>query len=322
MTTLAIIASFFTIVEMNCENLFDCRHDTLKNDVEFTPEGNRQWTFSRYRQKTLNIAQTLMACGPEGTMPDLMALCEVENDTVMERLTRLTPLSGGNYGYVMTNSRDQRGIDVALVYRRLTFKPLDTKCIRVEGDFGDHPPRDILYVKGLAGNSDTLHVMVVHAPSRIGGSETIPRRMAFTRALTHVIDSLNTATPDARIVVTGDFNATSDERSLEEMTGHGMVNIGQGAEGSNGAKGTYKYQGKWETIDHMLVSRSLAALPHSFTIHDLPHLLEPDNRYGGVKPRRTFYGRRYNAEGCSDHLPISLSVQLRGVKMGSYNGKL
>ena len=190
MNTLAIIASLFTIVEMNCENLFDCRHDTLKNDMEFTPEGIRQWNFSRYRQKTVNIAKALMSCSPEGTLPDLMALSEVENDSVMHRLTRLTPLKGGNYGYVMTDSRDQRGIDVALVYRRLTFKPLDTQSIRVEGDFGDHPPRDILYVKGLTGNSDTLHVMVVHAPSRIGGSETEPRRMAFSYALTHIIDSL------------------------------------------------------------------------------------------------------------------------------------
>ena len=311
MNTLAIIASLFTIVEMNCENLFDYRHDTLKNDMEFTPEGIRQWNFSRYRQKTVNIAKALMSCSPEGTLPDLMALSEVENDSVMNRLTRLTPLKGGNYGYVMTDSRDQRGIDVALVYRRLTFKPLDTQSIRVEGDFGDHPPRDILYVKGLTGNSDTLHVMVVHAPSRIGGSETEPRRMAFSYALTHIIDSLYQASPEARIIVAGDFNATSSERPLKELTNHGMVDTDHGAEGTNGAKGTYKYKGDWETIDHIFVSHSLASQPYTFTLHDHPYLLEFDSRYGGVKPRRTFYGRRYNKEGCSDHLPISLTVQLR-----------
>ena len=153
--------------------------------------------------------------------------------------------------------------------------------------------------------------MVVHAPSRIGGSETEPRRMAFSYALTHIIDSLYQASPEARIIVAGDFNATSSERPLKELTNHGMVDTDHGAEGTNGAKGTYKYKGDWETIDHIFVSHSLASKPYTFTLHDQPYLLELDSRYGGVKPRRTFYGRRYNKEGCSDHLPISLTVQLR-----------
>ena len=30
-----ILSSFLTFVELNCENLFDTRHDSLKNDYEF-----------------------------------------------------------------------------------------------------------------------------------------------------------------------------------------------------------------------------------------------------------------------------------------------
>lgn len=42
------LVSLFTFVELNCENLFDCHHDSLKQDIEFTPEGDRRWTTSKY----------------------------------------------------------------------------------------------------------------------------------------------------------------------------------------------------------------------------------------------------------------------------------
>ena len=32
-----LLISLFTFVELNCENLFDCQHDSLKNDIEFLP---------------------------------------------------------------------------------------------------------------------------------------------------------------------------------------------------------------------------------------------------------------------------------------------
>ena len=40
MTFSMLLISVFTFVELNCENLFDCRHDSLKNDTEFLPEGS------------------------------------------------------------------------------------------------------------------------------------------------------------------------------------------------------------------------------------------------------------------------------------------
>ncbi len=37
-----ILSSFLTFVELNCENLFDTRHDSLKNDYEFLPQSSYQ----------------------------------------------------------------------------------------------------------------------------------------------------------------------------------------------------------------------------------------------------------------------------------------
>lgn len=84
------LASLFTFVELNCENLFDCRHDSLKQDMEFTPDGERRWTANKYWNKLNNTAKSIISCGTDGNdwhLPDIIALCEVENDSVMRDLT-------------------------------------------------------------------------------------------------------------------------------------------------------------------------------------------------------------------------------------------
>ena len=65
-----------TLVELNCENLFDYLHDEGKDDVEYLPEATRHWTKQRYWRKLDHIAQELLSCSADG-IPDLIALCEV-----------------------------------------------------------------------------------------------------------------------------------------------------------------------------------------------------------------------------------------------------
>ena len=60
---LSVAQSRLTIVELNTENLFDTRHDTLKNDYEFLPDSPRHWTRTKYWQKLNRIGQTIIACG-------------------------------------------------------------------------------------------------------------------------------------------------------------------------------------------------------------------------------------------------------------------
>lgn len=99
----------FRIVSYNVENLFDSRHDTLKNDYEFLPDATRHWNYSKYRKKLDNIARVIIATGG-WTPPALVALCEVENDSVMRDLTRYSALHEADYRYVMTQSPDERGV--------------------------------------------------------------------------------------------------------------------------------------------------------------------------------------------------------------------
>ena len=158
-----LLSSFLTLVELNCENLFDTRHDVGKEDTEFLPDGSRHWTSTRYWGKLNRIGQEILSCS-EG-LPDLVALVEVENDSVLRDLTCRSLLRNAGYQYLMTASPDQRGVDVALLYQPASFRPLCYDYLEVPPLSGMRPTRDILYVQGCVPAGDTLHVFVVHSPS-------------------------------------------------------------------------------------------------------------------------------------------------------------
>ena len=135
-----------------------------------------------------------------------MALVEVENDSCLYNLTRRSLLRHAGYEYIITESPDVRGIDVALLYQPFTFRPLCFDFIPVPPLEGMRPTRDILYVQGETQRGDTLHVFVVHAPSRYGGERaTRPnRRLVADRLLAAI--SLHVPQADAKVIVCGDFN--------------------------------------------------------------------------------------------------------------------
>lgn len=320
-----LLSSLLTFVELNCENLFDTVHDSLKNDQEFTPEGSYRWTRTRYWRKLDSLAKEIIALGePQDSaassplakahawqLPDLVALCEVENDSVMVALTRRSLLRRAGYEYVMTDSPDERGIDVALMYQPSSFRLLRTYPLRIPPRKGMRPTRDILYVCGQTPDGDSLHVFVVHAPSRRGGEQASrPYRLHVARRLGESVDSVQTACPGARIIVAGDFNDYSDSPALLLLSSeHHLTEVSAGAKGSNGAKATYRWHGDWRSLDHIFCSRPLAARVQDCRIGDLPFLMEEDGKYGGKKPFRTYLGPRYLG-GFSDHLPLVLRTRL------------
>ena len=313
MTSLSAVAQDrLTIVELNAENLFDTRHDTLKNDHEFLPDSPRHWTRTKYWEKLNRIGQTIIACGEDSSgwyLPDIVGLCEVENDSVLFDLTRRSLLRKARYEYVMTASGDVRGIDVALLYSPFSFRLIKADTIHVVPLADMRPTRDILHVEGEIGSGDTLHVFLLHAPSRMGGElYSRPFRKHVMSRLCDVVDSLRSQHADPKLLVMGDFNDYADSPSLQLAYGHGLINVSSEAQGRNGAKGTYRYHGEWGSLDQMLVSENLRSWVAGCRIHDAPFLLEEDTKYGGVKPRRNYNGMRYN-NGFSDHLPLVLHLQ-------------
>ena len=304
----SIILGIFTFVQLNCENLFDCRHDSLKQDTEFLPGSGRHWTWRRYRRKLDNISRGVISCGMEGSdwsLPDMVALCEVENDSVMRDLTRRSLLRNAGYDYVMTQSPDLRGIDVALMYSPFSFAPICHYPLRVPMPKAVRPTRDILYVCGRLVTDDTLHVFVLHAPSRYGGEkQTRPYRMLVAERVGGAIDSLRRLTPEPNIIVAGDFNDECTDDAVVYLRNRGLTDVSCGVTGRNGAKGTYKYRGRWSGIDHILVSGSLKKWFKECVVNYDKFLLEDDGKYGGVQPKRCYIGYKYNS-GYSDHLPLT-----------------
>ena len=304
-----LLTSLITLVQLNCENFFDCYDDSTKNDNEFTPESLRGWSHKKFRQKADHLSQEIISCGKDGDdwhLPDLVALCEVESRYAMDYLTRQTPLFSLGYDYVKTESPDLRGINVALMYRQGSIKLLKSYPLRVKPLEGMRPTRDILYVSCRTDTGDTLHVFVTHAPSKLGGDKmTRPYRLKVMERICASADSIRQLSPRANIIVTGDFNDDSQSATIQQLISNGFQSISSDAKGmfGNDVHGTYKYKGEWENIDHIMVSGDIASWQISCQINDSHFLLEKDKEYGGNKPLRTFYGMKFQ-NGYSDHMPL------------------
>lgn len=308
---ISLAQNALTVVELNVENLFDTQHDSLKNDYEFLPDGANQWTKYRYWEKLNKIGQELIACGQDSAswnLPDIIGLCEVENDTVLRDLTKRSLLRKARYEYFVTDSPNERGIDVALLYSPFSFAPINHDTLRVVPTKDMRPTRDILYVSGRIISGDTLHIFVIHAPSRRGGeSASRPHRIAVMKRLCLALDSIGKTTAAPNILIMGDFNDYANSPSLQLLYNQGLVNVSSEARGVHGAKGTYRYHGKWGSLDQIIVSHALVSKVKDCHIEDDDFLLEDDEKYGGKKPKRFFYGPRYNG-GFSDHLPLVLRL--------------
>lgn len=303
------------ILFYNVENLFDTRNDSLTNDDEFTPDGNYHWTQKRYRKKLTNINKVIYDCNQWNT-PFLIGLCEIENNVVLNDLLWNGSLFQKGYRSIHFNSLDYRGIDVALIYNSNEFTPLNSKYLREPT--GALITRDILYVKGIAEQSDTLHIFVCHFPSRRGGATTSEaKREIMAKILYTNIDSIITNNVQSQIIAMGDFNDTPNDKIVKEIILKPLSNnkrmICLGEDLAINGRGSHKYQEEWSLIDQMFVSQSFVrAVKDSceFKIINLPYLLTDDDVNLGQKPFRTYLGPRYIG-GYSDHLPIMLRYSIK-----------
>ena len=92
-----------------------------------------------------------------------------------------------------------------------------------------------------------------------------------------------------------------DAEGRDELTFSGLVDKKMKGEG------THKYQGQWTFLDHFYVSPSIDSLTHA-RVYDAEWIQETDEKYMGLKPKRTYNGFHYQ-DGYSDHLPIILNLQ-------------
>lgn len=286
------------IVSYNVENFFDYEHDSLKNDLDFTPQGQYRWSKTRFYRKAEQISRVLVNIG--GLYPPaIVGLCEVENARCMELLCR--KLHHYNYQYLLYEGLDRRGIDVGLLYDTLQLTLLHSEPIRIFLD-STLLTRDVLYAAfEIYQSRDTLHLFMCHMPSQRGGAKQSEWKRdsakSVIRSLTHNILTRN---PQAQIVVMGDMNTTPKEDLLPLTNSMLAYN--------NKDLGTHRYHGIWTCLDQAYISPSLAPKT-TVSIYDADWLLEYDKKYLGFSPYRTFNGFHYRRNGFSDHLPIIIQIR-------------
>lgn len=314
----------FRVMTYNVENLFDTCHDEGFDDYEFLPTSERHWNSYRYWAKQGRLAGAIAAVGGDSPA-DLVGLCEVENDSVMNDLCSRTRLKRLGYEYVMTRSMDYRGLDVALLYQPMRFALISATSHEVPfyKKYGRHT-RDILHVAGRLQTGDTLDVFVCHFPSRRGGSpEAAKLRGIAARTLREVVDSVTASREKPAVIIMGDFNDEYSNRSISKHLGAVPVPrmpeavdektlyvLSANLKGKNGIRGTYKYQGEWNQLDQIIVNgallngrASLHTSPGNCRIYAPGFLSQPDESQGGVKLKRTYQGPIYRG-GYSDHFPL------------------
>ena len=286
---LLLVLSVF--VFWNVENFFNPKlQSTNDSEMSFTPAGSHHWTRKRFEFKCLSISKTILSIADSlGEMPDAVGLCEVEDAFCLRQLCEETLLRKWGYDFVHFDSRDPRGIDCALLYR-----PSSLGRARAGQHFIVRGADTLATRSLLVAQFDSLALVVVHLPSKLGGDKQARRNLALT-TLGGLCDSLLRSGP---VVAFGDFNDTRSALSdslMGAMTELECVGCG-----------SYKFNGQWELIDRAFA----AGVDADMRVWNTDFLCEEDKKFGGVKPRRTYVGPRYNG-GVSDHFPIAVCVRRR-----------
>ena len=308
----------------NLENFFDYEKNPTKNDGDFTPSGAYRWTKEKFEKKANNIAKVFVAMG-QWDLPELIGVCEIENETAIRYLLYNTALAAGKYKYVYYESPDRRGINVAFFYKPDKFKVVSSyPIVLIDSTEPSFKTRDILYVQGVLATdcNDTLHLFVNHWPSRYGGyAASMGKRNFAAKTLRLKIDSLLFLNENARILVMGDFNDYPDNESITSYlrakdtanyTAGNLINMMFPYFSKNNV-GSHKYQQHWGILDQFMASSGLYYAEKGLqtfstgTIFAADFLLEPDQNMG-KKPFRTYVGMKYTG-GFSDHLPVFIDLR-------------
>ncbi|HIB36448.1 endonuclease/exonuclease/phosphatase family protein [Mesonia sp.] len=313
-----------TVAFYNLENLFDPENDPKKYD-EASPimEMAESLREEVYAKKLTNMAKVIAKIGADvtGHPPAVLGVCEVENRRVLEDLLNESTLVNEDYGIVHFDSPDKRGIDVALLYKKSIFRPINTSSHELLIYDQDDPEkrvytRDQLLVTGLL-DGDKIHFIVNHWPSRSGGEARSRFKREKAAALNKkIIDSLQAEDPYAKIITMGDLNDGPYNTSVKEVLGakaekeevklKGLYNPMENMQKKG--IGTIAYRDSWDLFDQMILSQPLLDDDYSSYryykagVYNPQYLANPRGRYKGY-PYRSFSDGGFSG-GYSDHFPV------------------
>ncbi len=325
-----------TVLSYNVENLFDDVHDGSEFP-EFDP-ARGVWSSDLFHMRVETIAEVVRKAVPGG--PDVLLLQEVENENALHVLLT-SGLSGLGYNFSVLVPKKKLAANVAIASR---FPIYHVRSNAVHA-WRKNPVRDVIEAE-IETAGGVLHVFDDHWKSKAGGARATERsRLESAGIVVRRIKEMLAQDPSARIIVAGDMNENSDELErvgggyqtalipasktvpapysvsslflADENTGPSVDPRGRvilyepWVELSPAERGSYFYQGEWETMDHILLSAGLlgsSGLRYkkgSFHAVRLPFLLRADGT-----PRK--WTRLKKERGYSDHLPLLITLVIDG----------
>ncbi|MCQ2164533.1 MAG: endonuclease/exonuclease/phosphatase family protein [Bacteroidales bacterium] len=325
----------------NLENLFDTYHDDGKNDYQFLPDGENNWTEAKYEKKLHNMASVIRAMADDnGRYHSILGISEIENRHVVEDLVSQPEIADANFQIVHYDGPDRRGVDVALLYRPEHFKVLESRSIPFAFDGSainftlnaeeqaDFRTRDILMVRGML-DDEMFAFFVAHLPSRVGGKGQDLRPRGAEIIYGNAV-ALMSEFPGIKIVVMGDMNDNPTDESMTTYM-HGRETIAETGELDffspfismlKAGYGSLAYRGEWSIYDIILMNKALADAPkgtfqvlpiikkkkaeYYARIFQQPFMTQQDGPYKGT-PYRTFSNGAF-VGGYSDHYPTYIII--------------
>ncbi|MBC3845872.1 endonuclease [Winogradskyella echinorum] len=307
----------FSIAFYNIENLFDIENDPNTNDDDFLPTSKKRWTQKRYQNKLMKLGSVISKIGEDktNTAPAIIGLAEVENSKVLSDLVRSKNLINEAYSYVHYDSSDERGIDVALLYKNDVFKVenSETFSVYLQNELGEQDyTRDILMVQGKL-HHESVYIIVNHWSSRREGEkETEYKRIAAANKVNTIISMLKKDEPNAKIIVMGDFNDNPNSNSIISMEKENNLYNPYKTVWSR-EKGSLNHNFQWNQFDQILFSTNffdLNTTSLSFdhaNVFNSKFLTQYHGKYKG-QPFRTYVGKKYKG-GYSDHFPVYIVLK-------------
>lgn len=307
----------FTLAFYNIENLFDIENDPLTSDDDFLPTSVKRWTPRRYENKLRKLGTVISKIGDESTKyaPDILGVAEAENKKVLSDLVRSKNLIKEAYSYVHYDSSDERGIDVALLYKSefFTVTNSETFSVYLQTDEGERDyTRDILLVQGKLMDEE-ISILVNHWSSRREGeNETEYKRLAASNKVKSIINTIEAEDSNAKIIVMGDFNDNPDNKSITQLEEDcGMYNPFKTVWSYD--KGSLNHAFQWNLFDQILIFQNFFDSKNSdlefkkADVYNSKNLTQYHGKYKG-QPFRTYVGKKYKG-GYSDHFPVFIELQ-------------
>ncbi|MCK4837067.1 MAG: endonuclease/exonuclease/phosphatase, partial [Candidatus Aminicenantes bacterium] len=208
----------YYIAFWNLENLFDIensprRSEKLQRIISKELEG---WNVTILNRKISQLSSIISKMN-QGNGPDIIGVCEVENDYVLNKLISALGTLNRNYMIAHHDMSDKRGIDVAFIY--------DSNLFSAEEQFSHfiikrNATRDLFQVNFRTSSNKRLILIGNHWPSRSGGQyESEPYRIIAGETLAYFHQRIREIYgDDVAIIAMGDFNDEPFNRSLIDYT--------------------------------------------------------------------------------------------------------